>query len=312
MARTSSARLRPETIRSKPVRMDKVFDDPERVIETIRARAPFPTMVAYMGHGVPDAGPVGIPWFLDRPDEAFIVENPQWYAAAREAFDCEIVRPIHVTLNLNGPAPLGLPHIDQPKFRGVGEDGVPLWMQMAMSRSGLFIDWLAPVASGLVWFWKGEGGEFEYWPDGADAPSVIAERPMWNTGVMSDNEVMWHRVGAFGPPDQQDILARQLRTDAMLHRTGSGWEVRQNGDALLGFADGDVRLAMLWKAYVFKDGAHLASFEDQRFDLDLDQITDIFQADLGERGIDVARPDDPESDDAWRLLLDEIYKTPFD
>ena len=83
MAQAAISRLRPETIRSKPVRMDRVFDDPERVLATIRARAPFPTMVAYMGHGVPDAGPVGIPWFLDRPDEDFIVGNPHWHAAAR-------------------------------------------------------------------------------------------------------------------------------------------------------------------------------------------------------------------------------------
>lgn len=185
--------------------MDRVFDDSERVLAAIRARAPFPTMVAYMGHGVPDAGPVGIPWFLDRPDEDFIVANPRWYDAAREAFDCEIVRPIHVTLNLNGPAPLGQPHVDQPKFRGIGEDGVPLWMQMAMSRSGLFADWLVPVASGLMWFWNGMDGGFEYWPDGPDAPSVTADRPMWNTGVMGDNEVIYHRVGAFEPERQRPL-----------------------------------------------------------------------------------------------------------
>ncbi len=292
--------------------MDCVFDDPERVLATIHARAPFPTMLSYMGHGVPDAGGVGIPWFLDRPGDSFILENPNWFEAAREAFDCEIVRPIHVSLNLNGPAALGAPHIDQPKFRGIGEAGVPLWMQMAMSRSGLFADWLVPVASGLVWFWQGEEGAFEYWPDGPQATSVIAERPMWNTGVMGDNEVMWHRVCAFGPADQQDLLARQLRVDAMLHRTPGGWEVRQNGGVLLEFAEVEVRIAMVWKAYVFKDGAHLDSFEDRRFDLDAGQITDIFIADLGERGISASRPADPTADDSWRRLLDEVYRSPFD
>ena len=305
-------RLRPETIRSKPVRMDRVFDDPERVLEVIRARAPFPTMVAYMGQGVPDAGPVGIPWFLDRPDEEFIVENPHWHAAAHEAFGCRIVRPIHVTLNLNAPAPLGPPHVDQPKFRGIGEDGVPLWMQMAMSRSRLFMDWLVPVASGLMWFWDGEDGEFEYWPDGPEAPSVTADRPMWNSGVMGDNEVMWHRVGAFGPREQQQVLARELRTDALLDWTGNAWRIRQDGDTLMSFSPGEIRLAMLWKAYVFKDEEHLASFEDERFDLDVGQITGIFLADLAARDIDAAEPEDPANDEAWRRLLDAAYRSPFD
>ncbi|MCB2076766.1 MAG: hypothetical protein KDE55_03600 [Novosphingobium sp.] len=303
--------MRPESIRSRPVRMDPVFDDPEAVMALVRSRAPYRTMLDYMGHGVPGESTIGIPWFMDRPDEDIVVGNPTFFDAARKAFGAQIIRPIHVTLNLNAPTALGPPHVDQPAFRGFTDAQAPLWMLMAMSRSRLFHDWLAPVASGLVWFWQGEDGGFEYWADGPEGPPTIAERPMWNTGVMSDNEVMWHRVGGFGPPEQQQQLERELRADATLHWTGTGWDIRQSGGVLMSFMPREIRIALLWKAYVFKDEAHLQSFEDKRYDLSMAQVTAIFLDDLRARGIAASCPAEPVGDTAWRELLEETYRSPF-
>jgi hypothetical protein len=304
--------LRPEGIRSRPLRMDRVFDDPEEVLRIVERRAPYRTMVAYLGHGVPGEGAAGIPWFLDRPDAAILVHNPRWIAAARQVFGAEIVRPIHVTLNVNGPSPLGPPHIDQPAFRGFADAEAPLWLLMAMSRSGLFLDWLVPVASGLVWFWRGAEGNFEYWPDGPRGASVTATRPMWNTGVMGDNEVMWHRVGAFGRPERQMMLAHELKVSAQANWTGGGWEIRQDGGVLMTLGTDEMRVALLWKAQVFRDEAHLASFEDERYNLDMEQVTGIFLADLAARGVVGREPTDPAGDDDWRALLERSYVTPFE
>lgn len=224
------------------------------------------------------------------------MHNPNWFAAAREAFGAEIIRPIHVTLNLNAPAPLGPPHIDQPAFRGFTDAQAPIWLLMAMSRSRLFLPWLVPVASGLVWFWRGEGGGFEYWPDGPEGRPSIEQPPMWNTGVMSDNEVMWHRVREFGAAGEQEALARSLRASALVHWTGKDWEIRQDGATLMRLAPDEMRISLLWKAYVFKDEAHLSSFEDSSYDLDLGQVVEIFCDDLVKRGLLVHQPADPLGD----------------
>jgi hypothetical protein len=206
---------------------------------------------------------------------------------------------------------VGPPHVDLPVFRGFASPDAPIWLLMSMSYSRLFHSWLVPVASGLVWFYGGQGGAFEYWPDGPDAPSAHEEPPLWNVGMMSDNEVMWHRVRGIGDPQLQERLDPHLKPSATLHPWRDGWEIRDEGRSIAPLAGDDVRISMLWKAYVFKDETHLASFENSAFDLDVDQVVDIFLDDLQERGLSVSRPADPYEDAEWRNLLQATYKSPF-
>jgi hypothetical protein len=304
--------LRPEGLRSKPVRMAKVFDDPEAALELVDALAPYSPVGTYYNGGQPNADGSDIPWFLDEPDSELLVQNPRWIAAAHEAFDAAIVRPIRRVVNVNAPAPIGPPHIDLPVFRGFSAPRIPIWLLMSMARSRLFLDWMVPLASGIAWFWRGAGGEFEYWPDGPGGASVAERAPLWNVGVMSDNEVMWHRVGAIGPAARQDELAGGIPADAQLHRTGEGWEIRHGDRAIVAYAPQEVRISFVWKAYVFKDDAHLASFEDSKYDLDLDQVVAIFDDDLARRGVSAPRPADPLADGDWRDLLDRTYVSPFE
>lgn len=301
--------LRPEGLRSRPVRMAKVFDDPEAVLSLIRRLAPYRTMAAYFGgQGLGDAQETDVPWFLDVPEAKILTENPHWIAAAREAFDAEIVQPLHCTINLNAPAPQGQAHTDLPVFRGFAAPQAPIWLLMNMVRSGLFFSWLVPVASGLAWFWRGSGGEFQYWPDGPDAPPVCERAPLWNQGVMSDNEVMWHRVGAIGDAAGQAELAGGLCARVRMHCTAKGWEIRDDdGRAITRYAADGVRISLLWKAYVFKDEAHLASFENSDYNLDLDQVVAIYRADLAARGLSAPRSANPIDDPEWQAILDRTY-----
>ena len=101
--------LRPQGMRSKPVRMSKLFDDPEPVLQLIRELAPYRPVGYYYNGGKPNPDGVDVPWFLDEPDSALLVQNPRWSAAAREAFAAEIVRPIRCVVNLNPPAPASPP-----------------------------------------------------------------------------------------------------------------------------------------------------------------------------------------------------------
>lgn len=310
-AEAAVERLRPEGMRSTPLRMEPVFEDPESALAHIRQGGPYRTMVAYMGHSASDDGPAGMPWFLTKSKADVLLGAPRWAEAAREAFEAEIVRPMHVVINLNGPMPAGPPHLDQPEFRGFGIADAPLWLLTAMSKSRLFLPWLIPLASGVAWFWRGEGGEFEYWPAGPEGPSTVAARPMWNSGVMSDNEAMWHRVGGFGAEPRQRRLQQEVRAGAQLDWERGCWRITQDGGELTAFEPEEVRISLVWKALVFRDGAHLASFEDKRFDLDLERVTEIFFDDLTERGIVLSRPADPFGDPEWRAVLEETYRTPF-
>lgn len=303
-------RLRPAGLRSRPVYMPRVFDEPERVLDLIREHAPYRSMLAYYNHGG-HGDRLDSPWFIDMPDADFLVQNPRWVAAAREAFSARLVEPLHCTINVYGPAEASPPHMDLPVFRGMSAPETPIWLLMSMSQSGLFLPWLVPVASGLAWFHRDKGGEFEYWPDGPSAPSVSVNPPMWNVGVMSDNEVMWHRVGQVGTIDEIASLDGRLRTSAMMHRHGRQWEVRQDGETLCAIPDDRLRISLLWKAYVFSDEDHRASFRNKAYDLDTGHVAEIFMADLKQRGIDCIPPSDPVNDDAWRNLLLATYTSPF-
>src|SRR5262249_7029397 len=158
------------------------------------------------------------------------LHNPRWIDAAKASFDATIVKPMRCLLNLNGPTPDGGAHLDLPAYRGFAAPQAPVWLLMNMTYSGLFHPWMTPIASGLAWFYRGRGGEFEYWPDGLDAPSEMEKPPLWNCGVMSDNEFMWHRVASIGAEADQKKLAAAMSYDAKVHWLGDGWEIR-NGEA---------------------------------------------------------------------------------
>jgi hypothetical protein len=291
--------------------MARVFDDEAAVLRRIRELGPYYPVGVYNNAEQPEPEPMYPNWFLVEPDCDLIVQNPRWIAAAREAFAAEIVRPIRCVVNLNPPAPAADPHLDLPVFRGFSSPEMPIWLLMAMSRSRLFLDWLVPLASGVAWFWRGEGGEFAYWPDGPAGEPVAERPPLWNVGVMADNEAMWHRVGATGPAARQGEFAEGVPASARMDVLGEGWEIDRAGRRLAAYAADEVRISIVWKGYVFKDEAHLASFEDSAYDLDLDQVVAILHEDLAARGLATRPPADPLGDLAWRALLDRTYVSPF-
>jgi hypothetical protein len=305
--------LRPAFVRSHPVRMDPVFDDPDAVLDLIAAHAPYETtakvhnLAATLGTSAMTA-----PWFKGYVSEDPFLHNPRWIEAAREAFSAEIVRPFACMVNLNAATPLGVPHLDLPRFRGFGAPEAPVWLLLNMSHSGLFADWMVPFASGLMWFNDSPTGGFEYWPDGLDAPPVTEPAPAWNRGVMSDNEAMWHRMEAIGTAEEAERVRGLMRYDNLLHhRPDGGWQMRDGDEVLMDFAPGTMRISVLWKAHVFTDEAHLASFEDERLNLTVEQVVDIYLADLRARGEAAKAPADPYADNEWRDLLQRVYAPPI-
>jgi hypothetical protein len=293
--------------------MDAVFDDPDAVLELIARRAPFRTTGKLHNLGATMGRAATAPWFKGYLDDPVFLENPRWIAAARESFSAEIVRPFACMVNLNLATPLGVPHLDLPQFRGFKAPDAPVWLLLNMSNSGLFHDWMVPFASGLVWFNKACAGGFEYWPDGLDAPSVTERAPAWNRGVMSDNEFMWHRMEAIGTHEEQSAVRALMRYDNLLHHMpDGGWQMRDGQEVVMDFAPGSMRISVLWKAHVFTDERHLASFEDERLNLTLEQVVDRYLDDLARRSVVTRAPVDPLADEEWRDLLQRVYSPPIE
>lgn len=207
-----------------PIEIPQVFDDPTVVDRLIDAHQPYWPVQRYManraeyatlsgGRAGPDPG-AAMPvapvfrgdWALGgeiADGVAEVLHHPRFFDAARQLFGAELVRPhtVYVNLTWQLPFPQGRGHVDIPAFRGVDRTWVPVTFLTLMGLSGLFESERVKVATAVSWFYRGSDGGFEYWPDGAGAPSVVHEGAIHNTGVMGDNDFMWHRVRPTGRPE---------------------------------------------------------------------------------------------------------------
>lgn len=308
---TSVEPLRPEAIRIEPQLLESVFDDPVAVISLIEERAPYPTLMKFHGMVGDDAyATTVLPWFRTVFTDDLLLQNPAWLEGAKEAFNARIVQPLTCVLNIQPAAPAGGIHLDLPTFRGSHRWPTHVWLLNAMGNSGLFGRWMVPIASGLAWLYRGAGGEFEYWPDGPQGP-VRRQEPRWNVGQVSDNEYMLHRVAAIGRAEE--ILPRDaMSAEAKLHFVGNRcWEIRDGEKLVRAYDQDDLRISLLWKAYVFEDERQLASFQNHDDDLDINRVCDIFCADLERRGIPFERPAHPLTDRVWQRLVVKSYPQPI-
>ena len=300
---------------AKPTILTDAFAEPEAVLDLIRAGAPYKTQEA--AHKHPNvqrtAGWFRNFWALGGKvvfdGAAPFFQNPIFIEAAQASFRAQIIRPVAMMTNLNLPADGLPPHLDLPFFRGAMNREVPAWMLAPMGYSGLFHHWATPVASVVTWFYDGEGGEFEYWPEGLKAPSHTIRPPFHNRGVMADNEYMFHRVGALGARGDW-LAADAVPYDARLHLEGADWVVRDGAAEMLRYPFADVRVSVLWKAYCFRDEAEAAAFDDRSDDLTPDMIARLFRDDLSAKGVALDTALDGFNDPAWKQALEAAYPAP--
>ncbi len=244
-----------------PIRLDPVFDDPAPALACVRAAAPYRLLT------VVDRGAVNAhydPWFRAYwvvPGKTFLQEaltllhEPRLIEAAKQSFGAKVIRPQTLMVNLTGPMPASVPHVDLPYFRGAPARNHSVDLLMAMGRSGLFERWAIRVASAVCWFHEGEGGGFEYWLDGSNAPPHEMRQPLWNVGLVSDNDRMFHRAQAVGP-GSEELPSGLLRRSALLHTAGDGgWEIRDAGEGVVRYPAERVRISILWKAHALANDA---------------------------------------------------------
>jgi hypothetical protein len=161
-----------------------------------------------------------------------------------------------------------------------------------------------PIVTGVAWFSACAGGEFVFYPEGADGPpvSLPAKR---NTAILLDTDSVFHGVDPVG----RDAPLAPLRPGMQLVFDGAGrWSIR-DGDAIVAsYAWDELRLSISWKAYCFADDAERRSWEQHSDDLQLDAILDRLLDDLRARGS--VRGDRPAPTDLALLLIDEFIKFP--
>ena len=295
-----------------PVRLSPAFENPDLIKDLINAGAPYQTITA-VHRDPPDQNTPG--WFRNfwalggnvifpGADAAF--NNPNFINAARQSFNAEIIRPLAMMTNFNVPAAASPPHLDLPFFRGAHAREVPSWILAPMGYSGLFQAWAIPVASAITWFYSGKGGDFEYWPDGVDAPPQRVSQPYTNTSVLADNEYMYHRVHETGDP--ADYLQQGLDSDSLLHQVPDGWEIRLGDNLVRHYRQDQIRVSILWKAFCFRDQYEADRFDDPANNLTPDQVVRTFCEDLHRRGLSSDAPEDPFHDASWRDLILSTYR----
>jgi hypothetical protein len=305
-----------------PIPIAAVLDEPEQVRAFLERTAPFQPVQRYFASAAEMRSQSGggdliiAPNFRGdwatlearEPDVGFLLENPHLIAAAAELFDSDLVVPWGVYSNITWQLPFdqGAGHTDVPAFLGIDRSEHPTWFLNAMGHSGLFEKERIDIATAVSWYYRGTDGGFCYWPDGPDEPPRIHEGELFNTGIVGDNDRMYHRVRPVGDPARG--LPAGLTLETRLEHDGDGrWAMRTKGETLARMDFAELRVSVSWKAYVYRDAEQQRRHESGAGRLGLGEVVDRLLDDLAARGAATQRPDDPHRDEAFVELLTRTY-----
>jgi len=288
-----------------PILLPKVLDTPEHFRELIERHAPYAPVQRYFANAAEarsqsSSGPMIIApnfrgdWAYDTPlvDGAEIfLEHPGFRAAAAQLFGSERVRPFAVYTNLTWQLPFhqGAGHTDVPAFRGIDRRHFPTWLLNVMGHSRLFEAERVQIATAVAWFYAGQDGGFEYWPEGPGSPPLQLQGNIFNTACVGDNDRMFHRVMPVGRPEQG--MLRGMTLDSRLEHLGHGrWRIQDGASTLAEMPCDELRISVSWKAMVFRDAEDEACYDAGRGALELAEVFERFEADLAARGLRLPRP----------------------
>jgi hypothetical protein len=234
--------------------------------------------------------------------------NSRFLELARNYWGAQYARPTLMLFNLCGPHHSGLAaHLDAVTFRGIRIENSPVWLQNVMGRSGLFTDYLEKMAQVITWWYLGENGTFTYWPDGPMGEPQRLEHPIWNKGVLVQNEMMFHRGDPVGHPDERDIPGLKNRSMIGYDADHDDWVITTDGEVIRRYAPNEMRLLVHWNAQLYSDMAEVEKSLDHSDDLTHDIVFNRLLADLRERGVVVAEPSDPLHDKDFISVLTANY-----
>ena len=222
----------------------------------------------------------------------------------------EYAKPTMMLFNLGLPSPAGGPppaHLDAVTFRGVRYENAPVWLQNVMAKSGLFTDYIVKMAQVITWWWAGENGTFTYWPDGPFGQPKVLEHPLWNKGVVVQNELMFHRGDPVGGWDSPRIEGLKNRSMLGYERSADLWRVTTDDQTLAAFPNEQVRLLVHWNAELYADMEELKKVMDHTDDLTIERAVGMLVDDMRAKGTKVDDPTDPLNDPEFVSALVRTY-----
>lgn len=235
--------------------------------------------------------------------------NARFLDMAKSYWNAEYAKPQLMLFNINGPCANRDPgHLDSPSFRGVRYENAPTWLCSVMGKSGLFTEYLIKMAQVITWFSLDDTSGFTYWPDGPlRAPQRLLP-PVYNRGVVVQNEMMVHRGEANGPLDQQ--VPAGLAFDTVF--TGDPvdrdyWLLKNGDDVIARHHTDELRFLVHWSAEVFSDFDELKKNMEGSDDLSPEKAIDMMVDDVAKSGVKLDIPSEPLHDAAFIAALNAAY-----
>ena len=231
--------------------------------------------------------------------------NEKFLDLVRDYWGAAYAKPTHMLFNFCGAHHSGLsPHLDAVQFRGIRIENSPVWLANIMGKSGLFFDHMVKMAQVIAWWYRGENGTFTYWPDGPFGQPKVLEHPLWDKGVVVQNEVMFHRGDPVGRPEDRDIPGLKHRSLIGYDASQDDWAITTDGEVIRRYQPEETRLLVHWSAEVYSDRDELEKSLDHSDDLTTDVVFERLIADMRARGVSFTEPTDPLHDtDFIRSLI---------
>jgi len=320
---------------SPPRMLEGVYSDDqyERMLGVIKQHGPWPTIVSHHFTSVEellattsgvrpqstamtldDVATAHFRGFFGQNSVAYFPEvedcfyNSRFLDLVRDYWGAQYARPTMMLFNICGPHHSGLnSHLDAVTFRGIRYENSPVWLQNVMGKSGLFTDHLVKMAQVITWWYLGENGTFTYWPDGPLASPKRLEHPLWNKGVVVQNELMFHRGDPVGRRDERDIAGLANRSLMGYDPEQDDWKITTDGEVIRRYRPNQVRLLVHWSSELYADIDEVKKSMDHSDDLTHDQVFERLLADMRAKGVKVTDPSDPMHDEAFIKALIATY-----
>jgi hypothetical protein len=337
MAPTNDEMARVLTPVAPPQVLEGVYSDDQyaRIVSLLKSRGPWPTITAHHFETVEElvattSGPMrgdeaakltlddiatghfrgylgkGSTCFYPELEDCFY--SSKFLDLVRGYWGAKLAKPTHMLFNLCGPHHSGLsPHIDAVQFRGIRLENSPVWLQNVMGKSGLFQDHLVKMGQVITWWYLGENGTFTYWPDGPFQEPQVLRHPLWNKGVVVQNELMFHRGDPVGRPEERDIPGLKHRSMLGYEPDRDDWAITTDGEVIRRYRPEEMRLLVHWSAELYADEDEAEKAFDHSDDLTTDIVFERLLADLRSRGVEIGEPTDPMHDSDFIRALIATY-----
>ena len=320
---------------SPPRILEDIYTDDQysRMLEVIRREGPWPTitsihfdtveeLVATTTGVVPedlsltldDVASPRFRGFFGQNSVVYYAEledcfyNSNFLQIVREYWNAQYARPTMMLFNISGPCTAGpSAHLDATTFRGIRYENSPVWLQNVMAKSGLFTDYLVKMAQVIAWWYRGENGTFTYWPDGPLEPPKRLDHPLWNRGLVVQNELMFHRGDSQGRPEERGLEGLRNRSLMGYDAEQDDWAVTTDDEVIGRYTNDEMRLLVHWNAEVYTDLDEVKKSMDHTDDLTHDMAFERLLADMRSKGVKVAEPSDPMHDDDFIRALIATY-----